>query len=239
MPLYQQFNCSKTNVQIAVWNLTEPIETLNALAQNNNVPPPPLTHTYPKRHAEWYAPRLLLKHLLTTATAHITYRQPQHQPYITQQQALPFEQSHFVSISHTRQAVAIAIHAAINIGIDIEHISNKPYLLQAKFLNPNTELPFCKYSTIEEAHFFSTLFWSAKEAVYKWYAKKNITFVQNIEIQNIATILKQYFLSTNTGNFEVYCRVQTHEAPLRVQVFFNQILPLQHLLTWCCAESDL
>lgn len=78
-----------------------------------------------------------------------------------------------ISISHAGDYVVIALNTSKKCGIDIEKISSKVDRIKHKFLNAK-ELEIAK--TLEEL----TLFWCAKEALYKLYGEKELIFNEQL-----------------------------------------------------------
>ncbi len=74
--------------------------------------------------------------------------------------------SEFISISHSRNFLAFAISSK-NVGIDIEMISDKAEKVKHKFLNEK------ELSETSNCHsILYTIYWSAKEVLYKLNGKK-------------------------------------------------------------------
>lgn len=83
----------------------------------------------------------------------------------------------YVSLSHTNEYAVAIVSLTDEVGIDIERISNKLSRVAHKFL-----------SSSERIHagddlFRMCIYWCAKESLYKWYGKKNLSFKDNIYIE--------------------------------------------------------
>ena len=96
------------------------------------------------------------------------------------------EDFHF-SISHCGDFAAAIVSENKPVGIDVELITPKIELVKNKFLRESE----INLSTINN-HQLLTLFWSSKEAIFKWYGKGGISFKKNI-------ILDQLFMKDNKG----------------------------------------
>lgn len=83
-----------------------------------------------------------------------------------------------ISISHSGNYAAIIINQ-FPCGIDIEKISPKVDKIKHKFLN-QTELDFIESST--DQFKLLTMFWSAKETLYKLYGEKELIFKDHLLI---------------------------------------------------------
>jgi 4'-phosphopantetheinyl transferase len=81
-----------------------------------------------------------------------------------------------ISISHSFDKLAVIQHQTISTGIDIEKMRDKISTIQHKFLSPQ-ELTHCQNDVS-----LLTLYWAVKEAVYKAYGKKNLSFNEHIII---------------------------------------------------------
>lgn len=110
-----------------------------------------------------------------------------------------------ISISHSNKNVALFVSLS-NIGIDIEKISEKPERVKNKFLTSN-EISI-KTNFNEQIKF--TLFWSAKETIYKLFSDYHLEFARDIKIQRLTKkflIIKIEYKNINTSQkvfFEVF-----------------------------------
>ena len=90
---------------------------------------------------------------------------------------------HF-NLSHTSDAVAAIISYDSSVGIDLERINDRIIRVQKKFLNAD-ELRFIESQDPAHQTSFSTLFWSIKEALYKWWGRGGLDFSRDIQIDPI------------------------------------------------------
>ncbi len=88
--------------------------------------------------------------------------------------------SSFISISHSKNRIAIGINKLNEIGIDLQKISSGIDSIKHKFL-ASTELN--KFKNLNELEL--TKAWSTKEAIFKANGKKDIYLKDNIEIIGI------------------------------------------------------
>jgi 4'-phosphopantetheinyl transferase len=128
--------------------------------------------THPVKQLEWLASRGCVKYCVE-ALNH-TYcgiaKDEHNNPYLIDNQG-------FVSLSHTNEYAVAVVSFEEEVGIDIERVSNKLSRVAHKFLS----LP-------ERFHagddlFSMCVYWCAKESLYKWYGKKNLSFKENIYIE--------------------------------------------------------
>ncbi len=100
--------------------------------------------------------------------AEITYLK-NGKPYLKNQTAQ-------ISISHSKDLVAIITHPTQKVAIDIEYISPRVEKLKHRFLSDNELLTA---NTTE----LLTLYWSAKETLFKRDEKQGIDFNKDLEIK--------------------------------------------------------
>jgi 4'-phosphopantetheinyl transferase len=132
-----------------------------------------------KRHLHWLGTRVLLRTMLRT-DEFIDCKVDVHgKPYLVN---LPYH----ISFSHSFDYAAVMISKNGTVGIDIELIKEKVERIADKFMRPN-EMAF-----INEQHKIEHLYvcWCAKEAVYKCYGQKEVSFADNI-------LLKPFDFSTD------------------------------------------
>ena len=82
-----------------------------------------------------------------------------------------------ISISHSNDFVAIIMNEYENCGIDIEKVTPKIERIKHKFLNP---IDLKNIVSLD----YLILYWGAKEALYKYYGKKEVLFIENLFINN-------------------------------------------------------
>jgi phosphopantetheinyl transferase len=89
------------------------------------------------------------------------------------------EDEGFISISHAKNLVGIAINSFYQIGLDLELIQDKAFRVQSKFLN-ESEISIFDTSN----HHTMTACWSAKETLYKLAGRKKIDFKKDLQLYN-------------------------------------------------------
>jgi len=152
---------SKDNIAhkttLGIWKKEEPLELLESvyfLNKDEEIEYAKISNEARKK--EWLTTRILLTELLEKRIQ-ILYSEHR-KPYIE-------NHTSNISISHSRNFVAIIISAEYLIGIDVENISNRIEKVKHKFLNTE-ELEWC--ATLDQL----TACWSAKEAIFKIYEKE-------------------------------------------------------------------
>ena len=86
-----------------------------------------------------------------------------------------------ISISHSREIVAICISNEIDFGIDIQYKTDKIFKIKSKFLTKNESKFLDKKDDIE----LLTKLWSAKESIFKALGKEGVSFSNDLEINTI------------------------------------------------------
>ncbi len=109
-----------------------------------------------QRKSEWLTTRILLTEMLEKRKI-INYS-TLGKPFLV-------ESNLTISISHSKNFVAIILSSQFQVGIDIEHVSERVRKVIHKFLD-DAEIQWCR--SLKQ----QTLCWSAKEAIFKIYEKE-------------------------------------------------------------------
>lgn len=99
-----------------------------------------------------------------------------------------------ISISHCLPYVGIALHPSQSVGIDIEQEQNKLLKIAPRVLSAQ-EMHFCQNNLQKHC-----IVWCCKEALYKIYAKKGLTFRTDLlvtDFEGSAEVIKAQ-IKTNT-----------------------------------------
>lgn len=128
--------------------------------------------THPIKQLEWLASRSCVKY--TVEQLNHSYcgmaKDSHNNPYFIDNQG-------FVSLSHTNEYAVAVVSFEEEVGIDIERISDKLSRVAHKFLSPTER------TLAGDDLFKMCIYWCAKESLYKWYGKKNLSFQKNIYIE--------------------------------------------------------
>lgn len=173
MPLFYQHNIN-ASVKLAVWHITENEEFFleKVFIQNEII--------HPHKRLQHLAGRYLLEILHPGFPFHLIEIADSKKPLLKNGEI------HF-SISHCGDYAAVIISENKLVGIDVELITPKIELVKERFLT-ETELKLSdtRSSGCHAAnHQILTLFWSAKEAIFKWYGKGNLSFKRNMSIDQL------------------------------------------------------
>jgi 4'-phosphopantetheinyl transferase len=128
--------------------------------------------THPIKQLEWLASRTCVKYTVEQLE-HIYQgieKDEFNNPYLSKIQG-------FVSLSHTSNYAVAVVSLEEEVGIDIEKISDKLSRVSHKFLSESE----CLHA--EDDLLKMCIYWCAKESLYKWYGKKNLSFKDNIFVE--------------------------------------------------------
>ena len=161
------------DTEFALWKIEEQAEELyNQLQLNESEKAFVEQISNGKRHLHWLGTRVLLRKMLLT-DEYIDCKVDEHgKPYLV---SLPYH----ISFSHSFDYAAVMISKKHPVGIDIENVKDKVERIAHKFMSPR-ELAF-----INDEHKIQQLYvcWCAKEAIYKCYGQKAVSFLDNISLQ--------------------------------------------------------
>jgi 4'-phosphopantetheinyl transferase len=125
-----------------------------------------------KRHLHWLSTRVLLRTMLRT-DEYIDCKTDIHgKPYLVN---LPYH----ISFSHSFDYAAVMMSKSSPVGIDIEQIKEKVERIAAKFMRPE-EMAFINADEHRIEHLY--VCWCGKEAIYKCYGQKEVSFVNHISL---------------------------------------------------------
>lgn len=150
----------------ALWHITE---TEADLAGDD---PCPADITNPIKRLEWQAGRAVLQHLAEEAglTFSGIWKDNRGKPFLKN---LP----HHISLSHSYPYVAAQLSSVRSVGIDIEQPKEK-LLKVAHRVFSSTEMQDAGIDPVKNC-----IYWCAKEALYKIYGKRGMSFIENLRIE--------------------------------------------------------
>lgn len=153
MPFHEHIS-TKFGATIVLWQLTENEQTIATLLSEKERSLIDSQNLSPKRFCERAASRLSLNRIKETLNDDITYT-AEGKPHL-------LRKSGHISISHTKEWVAVAYHPFLPIGIDIERIGEKIEKVAPRVFNA-PELNISSENRGKWLH----ICWSAKEALFK------------------------------------------------------------------------
>ncbi len=196
------------HIILGIWEITETKEELALLLENDLIDVSKPINPAEKVGLHWFASRVLLQSLFSTHKLEL------HKDIHNKPTLFVDGEKYFISISHSHTYAGVMISSKHEVGMDIEIIDERIHRVAHKFLNTN-EKEFAE-STISKV-----LIWSAKEAVYKWYGKKELDFRENMEML--------VFKADNAGVFNCLLHKNTYRKQLEV----NYYLLNEYVITYC------
>lgn len=176
MPLVY-YNKISNGLELGIWHITESVdELLKYLYLNKEEFSTLYSFKSEKRKKQWMSYRALIRTLVQTDFIYRIYYDENNKPYLV-------NPTRAISVSHTDNYSAVLINENVNEirGLDVEKLSEKAFRNKNKFLTDEE----INLLPIDNLYFYSTLFWSAKESVYKKSNIPNIFLKSNIKIENI------------------------------------------------------
>ncbi len=171
MPLLLKRNVSDT-ATYAIWKMEEREDFFLSDLRLSREEKVKLQGLKGNRRREWLVGRWLL-HQLTGGGHRIACLYDEFgKPYL---EGNLFE----LSISHSRELVAVVVDKDFNCGIDIQKIVSKIERIAHKYMRPVETKSLRKASRIEHLH----IYWGAKEALYKAYGRKELDYKQHLHVK--------------------------------------------------------
>lgn len=200
MPLFYTHDING-DAKLAVWHITEGEDYfLKKVAPQREV-------THPHKRIQHLAGRYLLK-ILNPAFPVEAIELDGRRPF------LPDNSWHF-SISHCEDYAAAIVSRARRVGIDVELISDRMKKLEPKFLNTEEQK---LVRTNEAGNLAAALTgaWSTKESLFKWYARGQVDFRQDM-------LIKEFKLSGEKGQIRsLFCKEVNLELVVSLR-YFNRL----------------
>ena len=132
--------------------------------------------------------------------------------YLTSGKPYLIDSSQSISISHTKNYVAVMLSTLEQIGVDIEHRSERVRKIRHKFMHPDEENRLKNTSNPMDETVALLLHWCAKEALFKAVPEEAVDFAQELRIREFPIIdLRGRFEGTflRTGRtFQIDYRVE-------------------------------
>lgn len=191
MPIFFQQQINDTT-RLGIWKIEETEEFFkDNVPQHRDV-------THPHKRLQHLSGRFLLRYLYPDFPYELIQIADTRKPY------LPNEQYHF-SISHCGDYAAAIVSKDKRVGVDIEIPVEKILRIKNKFLNEIEKRQWQdEFSLYDEQ--FTTLLWSCKEAVFKWYGEGGVDFSEHILLQK-----------RDQSNETINCRFVKTKSDLSIQ----------------------
>lgn len=167
MPLYRTYK--EGELLLGIWKAEETTEQLLASLEHLSRYEESLAKYSESRKHEWLAVRVLLKTLCGEEKEIAYYSSGR--PYLK-------DGSAYISISHTRGYVAVALHPSREVGMDIEQYGTRVKKVASRFIRPDEEPAFGGGDEI----YGLLLHWSAKETLFKLIDRKELDLLRHLHI---------------------------------------------------------
>ena len=153
-------------IRVAVWKSEEDFETLRQSIPEGDALATEAIRLFKseKRRKEWLTARVLLRIILNRPFT-IKYK-ASGAPYFDD---LPL----YLSISHTKGYVAVALSSSSMVGVDVEQVTPNICKLKSRI---------CGQSETAENELEITLHWSAKETAFKIIDTEGVDFTRNLTV---------------------------------------------------------
>ncbi|HEU4469603.1 MAG TPA: 4'-phosphopantetheinyl transferase superfamily protein [Flavisolibacter sp.] len=168
MPIFFQQDI-KPGTRMAVWKIEETEDFfLRSVPLQREI-------THPHKRLQHLAGRYLLHYLFPRFPVRLIQVADTRKPFLE-------DEAYHFSISHCGDYAAVIVSTHQRVGIDVEEVSEKVGRIMHKFLGPDEKAILDS----EEGDLQrSTMAWSVKEAVFKWYGKGGVDFREHIRIKSI------------------------------------------------------
>ncbi|MFV0417255.1 MAG: 4'-phosphopantetheinyl transferase family protein [Dysgonomonas sp.] len=182
---------------IGIWKIEESRDKLLSLLSHHEWIQNIHTIKSESRVLEILSARILIKKL--TGEEKEVYYNDSGKPFLV-------DQSYHISVSHTKNYVAVAINEEKHIGLDIEYISEKIKRVRSRVI-ASTE-----YIDKENELIHLLLHWSAKEAMFKFLDVEGVDFLNNLFVSSFTPEKEGSFMASETRtenqhNFKAHYKV--------------------------------
>ncbi len=122
-----------------------------------------------KRRAEW----MFIREVMSK-------NMPKGEDIIYDEHRKPFfkNSTHYLSISHSNEKIAISVNEKHETGVDLQYITDKIIRIKSKFLNE------FELERVSDDPLQLTCHWCIKEALFKIYGKKDAFLKENFEVKD-------------------------------------------------------
>jgi phosphopantetheinyl transferase len=165
LPLFFQHHIN-ASTRLAIWKIEENEAFFQVPLQRE------ITH--PHKRLQHMAGRFLLKYLFPQFPVDQILIADTRKPYLE-------NASYQFSISHCGDYAAVIISESMRVGIDVEIPAPKVLRVQHKFLHPDEQAMLSRWGTSHQTE-WTTLIWSAKEAMFKWWGRGDVDFSEVLRL---------------------------------------------------------
>lgn len=176
MPLFKKI--IDKNFTLVVWHLTESIDLFLPFKKSFSASPEKLDEIHAEqRRKEWICSRYLGWSIAKEMEGKCAgvWSDDHNKPHIK-------DSNLQISISHAKPYVAVMVHKSETCGVDIEEKKEKLIKLTDKFLRKD-EQP----QSLDDLSALA-LGWGGKEAIYKYYGRKQLIFKRDLSVIGLSNI---------------------------------------------------
>jgi len=196
MPLFKTIPIPKG--LIGLWKFTETTaDLLPHFSEDELADPTFRKYTHEKRKLEWLATRMLIRQLIGPdfTVSYLDSGKP----------ILNHGQFKHISISHSGDFAAVILHEYLNVGIDVEETTRDFTRIEKRYLSDNELIQTDKNPKLK------SLFWCAKEAIFKLVPEEGIDFRQQVEISLLNNEIENRFSAQfKSGNMVSVYQLHYH-----------------------------
>ncbi len=208
MPLFYNHTINE-NTKLAIWQISETESFfLEFVPLSRNI-------THPHKRLQHLAGRFILQFLFPDFPLHLIQIANTNKPFLE-------NESHHFSISHCGDFAAAIVSTTHRVGIDIEKPTIKIDRVAHKFMHPNEDVVYKRFSP-ETRHITGTIYWCIKEAMYKWYSLGEVDFSEHLRVNEFKVLEDKTFIAIT--NF-----LKTNEPIILIN---NGKLWNDLILSWC------
>ena len=171
MPL--DYHKNSKEFQLGIWRMDESLEELHRLLRlsvSDLLTIDGFKSEYRKR--EWLTTRVLVKQLLSLPDDMIIAYDANGKPRLVNSR-------YSISISHTKNFVAVLLSEHASAGIDLETIQSRIEKIAKKFISEEEN----SFIEPEKKMFYQHVIWGTKEVLFKIYGKGELNFLENLNVK--------------------------------------------------------
>ena len=194
MPIFFQQDIDG-DTRLGIWKIEEDEDFfLKSVVLQRNV-------SHPHKKLQHLAGRYLLKYLFPDFPLFLILIADTRKPYLEN------EAYHF-SISHCGDFAAAIVSKTKRVGVDIEIPTEKIIRISHKFLNQQETIMLNQWNGFDTEE-LSTLVWSSKEAMFKWWGNGNVDFSEMLrlsgsQLQDEGTLMGNFVKDGINSSFPVH-----------------------------------
>jgi phosphopantetheinyl transferase len=181
---------SGEGVRLLVWDLTESIDELSKqLTSFNEIEFDKIVSE--KRKREFLGVQVAMKELLGKEVQ--ISHDVDGKPFLS-------DDSYQISISHSKNWIAVMAHSTCSIGVDVECPNDKIQKIYTRFLSNVEQKDLSNGKNINQL----LLAWSVKEALYKIIGKEAVDFANQLRIFHFEPKLSGEIMAQHTPTKKLY-----------------------------------